>query len=426
MADPDVNNVVLLANFIGTDGDTSYTPEIGGAITFNADTRLEDTVTQFGNTMLYADGTDDYATWGAAADVEFLHDKSADYTVEFFVRRPTIASDGYVFTTRGTSHGVIFAIYSDGSCNFSIYNSVGDIAYAQSASGVFSAATTYYVKITYSAVDGVKVRVDGVIVASDSSVGTTSGTPANYALTIGRAAHSSFRQCEIYIGPLRITEGEALDDSDVPVAIFPSTVTFTGYVSLPGPLGSPAIRVVNDFSSLITDSRAFYVMELTGSPTLRIPIKSWQATIQTDRASYLQAVIPAADDWSDDLSARLGESEFYVSRQTFIDGNEWLSELARANFETSSYAKGPRNTTITISGYADASTASASPSTRTLTGLRSITTSSTGTMRVRCDIDWFLRPGDTAVADGDSFTVHYINYYVPESGDIYMDVGDRQ
>lgn len=64
MADPDINNVVLLANFIGTDGDTSYTPEVGGAFTFNSDTHLENDVTQFGNTMLYMDGTDDYATWG--------------------------------------------------------------------------------------------------------------------------------------------------------------------------------------------------------------------------------------------------------------------------------------------------------------------------------------------------------------------------
>lgn len=426
MADPDVNNVVLLANFIGTDGDTSYTPEIGSAFTFNSDAHLEDTVTQFGNTMLYLDGTDDYATWGADTDVEFLHNKTSDYCVEFFVRRPTIASTGYVFSTRNANRGVIFVIYSDGSWFYGVYKNAGAIVECYGSSGDFVAGTTHYVKISASITTGVKVRIDGTVEATSSYGAPDATTTGNLALTLGRNAGTTTGIHEVYIGPLRITEGETLDDNDVPVAIFPSTVTFTGYLSIPSALGAPAIRAVNDFSRLITDYRAFYVMEVTGSPTIRIPTKSWQATIQTDRASYLQAVIPAADDWSEELSARLGESEFYVSRQTFIDGNEWLSELARANYETSSYANGPRNTTITISGYAAASVAPASPATRTLTGLRSITTSSTGTMRVRCDIDWFIRPGDTAVADGDSFTVQYINYYVPETGDIYMDVGDRQ
>lgn len=60
-----------------------------------------------------------------------------------------------------------------------------------------------------------------------------------------------------------------------------------------------------------------------------------------------------------------------------------------------------------------------------MTGLRSIYTTSTGKTRARCDIDWFLRPGDTAVVDGENVTVSYINYYVPSIGDAYMDIGDR-
>ena len=426
MADPaDINNVVLLANFIGTDGDTSYTPEIGGAFTFNADAHLEDTVTQFGNTMLYLDGTGDYATWGADSDVTFLHTCGDDYTIEFFARRPTIASTGRVITTRGSAQGVMFSIYSDGGCNYAIYNAVGDIAYATSASGVFTAGTTHYVKITFSTTSGVKVRVDGTVVATDATIGTPGAASGNYALTLGRYAHSTSGEHEAYIGPLRITDGEALDDSDVPAGIFSSTVTFTGYISLPGPLGSPRIRAINDFSSLVTDYRAFYVMEVSGDPILRIPISSWQATVQSDRASFLQCVIPAADSYAEDLSARLGTSTISVYKITYLNDEEQKSQLATAPLETTSYARGPSNYTLTISGYGDAETISASTSSRTMTGIRSIYTTSTGKTRARCDIDWFLRPGDTAVVDGENVTVSYINYYVPTLGDAYMDIGDR-
>ena len=425
MADPDINNVVLLANFIGTDGDTSYTPEVGGAFTFNADTHLEDTVTQFGNTMLYMDGTDDYATWGAAEDVEFLHNKTSDYCIEFWVRRPTIASTGYVFSTRNANRGVIFVIFSDGSWFYGVYSHAGSIVECWGSAGDFVAATTHYVKISASITTGVKVRIDGTVEATSSYDAPDVTTTGNLALTLGRNAGTTTGIHEVYIGPLRITEGETLDDNDVPVAIFPSTVTFTGYIDLPGPLGSPAIRALNDFSGLITDYRAFYVMEVSGSPILRIPISSWQATVQTDRASFLQCVIPAADAYVDDLLARLNSSNFSIYRITYLDGAEQKSQLAIAPLETTSYARGPSNYTLTVYGYGDAETASASPATRTMTGLRSIYTTSTGKTRARCDIDWFLRPGDTAVVDGENVTVSYINYYVPSIGDAYMDIGDR-
>ena len=425
MADPDINNVVLLANFIGTDEDASYTAEVGGAATFYDGAKLDDTNALFSNTTLYLDGTDDYLTFGSATTFQFLHDKTVDYTVEFWLRIPSLSTTARVLTTRGTGRGVMFTVNTNGSINWAIYKSAGDICYISSSSGVITADTWAYVKITGTAAGAAKVYVDGTLVAS-GSIGTPDGTPTGlYPLTLGRYAHSSSGQIEEYIGPLRVTDGEALEDTDVPAGIFSSTVTFTGYLSLPGPLGSPTIRALNDFSGLITDYRAFYVMEVSGSPILRIPISSWQATVQTDRASFLQCVIPAADDYVDDLAARLNSSNFSIYRITYLNDEEQKSQLAIAPLETTSYARGPSNYTLTVSGYGDAETASASPATRTMTGLRSIYTTSTGKTRARCDIDWFLRPGDTAVVDGENVTVSYINYYVPSIGDAYMDIGDR-
>ncbi len=424
MADPDINNVVLLANFIGTDGDTTYTPEIGGAFTFNSDTHLEDTVTQFGNTMLYMDGADDYATWGAEADVEFLHNKTADYCVEFFVRRPTIATTGYVFSTRNANRGVIFAIYSDGSFFYGVYKNAGAIVECYGSGGDFVAGTTQYVKISASITTGVKVRIDGTVKAT-SSYGTPDvTTTGNLALTLGRNAGTSTGIHEVYIGPLRITEGETLDDDDVPDGIFSSTVSITGYTSAASPLGSPAVFGLNDFTAGIQDDSQKYVMQVTGSPILTIPISSWQATIQLDNANFVQAVIPSAGPYIAEIAARQATEEFIIYKKAFAGGVEQLEELARAPLQETPLYSGGYRITMTLRGYTDALAAPASPKTRIMRDVQTVTISASGLTRARCAIDWFLRPGDTATIDGDDITVAYINYYAT-SGQYYMDIGDR-
>jgi len=85
------------------------------------------------------------------------------------------------------------------------------------------------------------------------------------------------------------------------------------------------------------------------------------------------------------------------------------------------FDEGPTNATMTISGYATLPP-SQSVLTRTLSNVRSESTG--GGFRVRSDIDWFLRPGHTAISRGTSFTASWINYYANTS-DEYMDVGER-
>jgi hypothetical protein len=59
---------------------------------------------------------------------------------------------------------------------------------------------------------------------------------------------------------------------------------------------------------------------------------------------------------------------------------------------------------------------------RTLRKIRSV--NATPGLRARCEIDWRLRPGMTAVINGLPITAAYINYYV-SAADSYMDVGER-
>lgn len=170
-------------------------------------------------------------------------------------------------------------------------------------------------------------------------------------------------------------------------------------------------------------SQVYYALEIDDGvlDPVRIPISSWQATVQFSRASYAQAVIPAADQWIDAVTDRAA-GEFIVYRGVrFSDGEMLESELARAPLGQVRVDRGPTNVTMTISGYATLAPPAQSL-TRILQNVRSESIQSG--LRVRCDLDFFLRPGYMATARGTTFQVGYINYYV-NSADEYMDVGEQ-
>jgi hypothetical protein len=166
------------------------------------------------------------------------------------------------------------------------------------------------------------------------------------------------------------------------------------------------------------------IIDADGNVT-RVPISSWQATLQTDAKSYAQCVVPNAEPYVDAIVA--GET-FRVSRVgTLLAGGTIEIIVAQAPLQTYSLAQGPYNYTATVSGYADAFPEIDSEATffsRALTGIRTFTQTPQN-FRMRADIDWLLRPGFTVDTPGyPSFTVTYVNLYANLS-DVYMDVGSR-
>jgi len=205
----------------------------------------------------------------------------------------------------------------------------------------------------------------------------------------------------------------------VTLGVAPIGVSSTGVA---GDAGEPFVDWSLDIDPIT--SQTYYACEIDDGvlDAIRPPISSWQATVQAGRSSYAQAVIPAATAWVDLIEARAAAGEFIIYRGVrFSDGSTQESELARAPLGDVRLDVGPVNATMTISGYAILPPPQGAL-TRTLTNVRSESTSSG--FRVRADIDWFLRPGQTAVSRGTPFTVSYINYYANAS-DEYMDVGER-
>lgn len=163
-------------------------------------------------------------------------------------------------------------------------------------------------------------------------------------------------------------------------------------------------------------------IEADGFETIRVPMSSWQATLQIDRASYVQAVIPAATQWADAIDDR-SSGEFIIRRGArFEGGSVQETELARAPVTTPRMNEGPTKATLTLTGYTTTAAPADGTVVRTLEHVRS--QSASPGQRARCAIDWKLRPGEQVDARGRVFTAGYINYYA-NVGDQYMDVGER-
>lgn len=194
-------------------------------------------------------------------------------------------------------------------------------------------------------------------------------------------------------------------------------------LALSSPLGAPALLGFHDISSNVAElSPTRWVMDLiTPAGPVRAPISSWQATLQTGVAQYLNCVIPSPGAFVDDITDATAFRIYGLVRLT--NGNVIEYQFAEAPLQTVALAQGATNYSATISGYTDAAAAVTWPpeSARTLRGVRTVYTSSQ--VRVVCAIDWSLRPGQTAYLNEVPLVVGYINYSVSD-GDQFMTVGE--
>lgn len=195
-------------------------------------------------------------------------------------------------------------------------------------------------------------------------------------------------------------------------------------IALGSPLGAVAVLGYHNIAAYVVDQAPTrWVMDLvTPSGLVRAPISSWQATLQTGAAQYLNCVIPNPGAYTDAIAAA---TEFRVAGLIALTtGNYSEFAFAAAPVQTVSYARGGTNRSATLSGYSAAAPTVTWPtdSARNLKGVRTVYTGDT--KRVLCSVDWSLRPGQTAYLDGVPFVVGYINYSISDS-DQLMTVGER-
>lgn len=224
--------------------------------------------------------------------------------------------------------------------------------------------------------------------------------------------------------PIPPVEGRASADGPLGTAETLGKYGSAARSAVDGPLQSPSVLTFFNFDALVAGRSPRYVCDLVlANSTKRVPISSWQATLQTDASCYGQIVIPIATGYIDDA---LDATHFVVYRRVILaDGSPYDYEMVRAAVNDVQTYRGGTGESIVMSGYFAAFAANTNPSASFNRTLKDIRTYSTGlqNMRVRSAIDWTLRPGHRAfINQSTSFIVSFVNYYV-FLGDEYMDVG---
>lgn len=428
---------LLRANWDGTSGETSYNSEIGADAVFVGDTALTDTETIFDSTTVRLPGSvaDSYLKWGVGPELKFLHDLTTNYTLEFWLNPEfvdlaserlldTVASVGSAgVALRASSNDLIYSIYSPGGTVCTAYITFNKLAY----NGAF-----HYFKIVYTATTdqitiyvGAEGDAQSTLVRTASCSAPSGDLETNGPLYIGRRQDTVGQYVRGYLGPIQITKGTALDDTTMPEGPFGFVPEVEGLILAPSLLRAKPVYLLGfqDVSESIREAGQRYILEISGDPVLRIPISTWQATVQDAEANYIQCSIPSAEVYVDELAARAGVETFTIYGASLVDGREYKTALASAPLGAADLYRGSYNYTGVLRGYTDPVAPTAGN--RTALNVRTVSVSGGNLIRVRCDIDWFLRPGNTLEVPGYSFVVNYINYYCPAGQDNYMDVGER-
>lgn len=169
-----------------------------------------------------------------------------------------------------------------------------------------------------------------------------------------------------------------------------------------------------------TPSQEIYiaVLRADGYDDLEVPMSSMQLRRRDGSPTMVSIVVPDAMTYVDAADDRVGgEIVIYAGRMT-LDGTRHLSEFERAELESVSYDVGVRNSSLSLSGYRTVTTENPRPV--DLEGITYHGLQADGKRRIRGKVNFFLRPGDTAIYGDDSFLVDQI-YVKVEARNSWME-----
>jgi hypothetical protein len=217
-------------------------------------------------------------------------------------------------------------------------------------------------------------------------------------------------------------------------------------VSLLGPEGQVQCKAFNDWTTATLPGRPnelfriyyrFIIRKFGGTPDENIiaPISSFQCTLRPsdERASsYFQVVIPNGDLYISRIRQMIMAdiTRFSVERfAQFSRGQGAGILIALAQVKDVTYNQGPTNATITLQSWDRYESFSDYPENNAIHIKSPMSVSISGGYRVRCAIEWWIRPGVIAFVDHpvipNPFLVEWVNMYVNADTE-YMDIGGRE
>lgn len=205
----------LIANFIGSDGATTYTAETGQVATFIGNAELDVSFFQYDGSSLLLDGTGDYVTMPASTDWDF---GSGDFTIDGWIRAAVDpdANDMVILSwwdDAANQNGWLIDIFAD-ELRF-VYSTDGSLSTDTAASSglTWEPDQWYHVAVCRQG-PSLKIFRDGIEVA-DYDAATETIFNANTELWFGALnASGPVRLWEGNLDSFRIIKGSALYQSE--------------------------------------------------------------------------------------------------------------------------------------------------------------------------------------------------------------------
>jgi hypothetical protein len=177
---------------------------------------------------------------------------------------------------------------------------------------------------------------------------------------------------------------------------------------------SPVAPLYSLNASPSIPSTIVYRCSLIEETALVLPVSSIQLRYRNGSQSYLSVVVPDGLVYADGVASRSSGVLKLERGAKFADGSTQYFDLIQVDLETISDDGGGNNRSLTLSGHATYTNDAPK-----VIALQNVTFRHSGTTRrrFRASIDFNLRPGDTAVANGESIIVGMLTYMVSARGE---------
>ena len=410
------SNTALMIHSWTTDGSTTFTdsgPTVH-ACTDHGGVHHTTDLFKFGTTSIEFDGAGDYIDVASYTDLDF---GSGEFTIDFWYagndsgnNTPIIARDDKAFTP------YIIFVYNQ-LIRLYIANAtytgwaLFDFGDLPVENNVFH----HFAFVRYSG--EIKAYRDGNELASQVFGNTIPAGSGSLPLQIGYSAYWSTPTSSLkgWLDEIRIHKSAYWKTAEFTPPTEPYSTTTVNDITLDENFTLSSTLSSDDPESIPASDDFIFECTLTGIEDglddLIIPISSFQVRLMAEGKSFVSVVAPGDDLWDDIADRQNGR--LMVQNCRLYNGEVVQREtVGYCKLEEIRIDKGSVNVSATLSGY------QAIPKSGAEIDIEKVTykSISSGKISVRTPvIDYYLKPGDTVTADGETFVVGSISISVSES-----------
>ena len=159
------------------------------------------------------------------------------------------------------------------------------------------------------------------------------------------------------------------------------------------------------------------ILKASGYDDFEVPISTVTIRLRNVSGSYIGCTVPNPESYTQQILARI-PGRVHILAGELVSGIRQAEELIYGNIQNIYFNRGLSNTlTIAASRFIT----HRNPNTQQLTGVSRVRKSESGNYSIRCAVDFFIKPSDTAVYGTISFLIDMVTFVITAQN-AYMEV----